>query len=264
MRLLHKAVLEPRSQTPSIPNLWPALTQRGINLRVGEVSLLCGRPSSGKSMVALNIAYRAKVPTLYVSCDSHKATQAMRLLALKTGNDQSVIEQWMSDNTKYVSDLLRSEDYLRWNFLSSPSIQDIEDLVEAHAEMWTDAPVLLIVDNLVDTLRSPDDQWGKSFLLDIKELCRDWQMAGLVLHHMSLSRPHPSGSVPDMESIQGKTAETPALILSVAQQDGWLGLGSVKNRYGHMDAAGRTVDWFQYEPERAYIGEVGDGEFVEN
>jgi len=256
MRQLHKAVLSPAAQAPSIPNMWEALTERGISMRVGEVSMICGRPSTGKSMVALNLAYRAQVPTIYISADSHLATQSIRLLSLITGMPQSDVEEMLVHDKDRASELLRDTSNIRWNFLSAPTVQQIRELVEAHAEMWGDGPMLLIVDNLTDVLRDNGDEWGKEFLKDLKFLARSWNLCALVLHHMSLSRPHPEGTVPSMEAIQGKTAETPALILSVTSTEGWLGLGAVKNRYGYMDKDGRIVDWFDYAPERAFIGEA--------
>ena len=258
MRQLHKAVLSPSSQAPSIPNLWSALSSRGISLRVGEVSMICGRPSTGKSMVALNLAYRAQVPTLYVSADSHMATQSIRLLSLMTGQPQSELEAMLMQSKQEASDLLRSQSYLRWSFLSSPTAAQIQELVEAHAEMWGEGPMLLIVDNLTDVVRDGGDEWGKEFLKDMKFMARKWNLAALVLHHMSLSRSHPDGTVPPMEAIQGKTAETPALVLSVTTNDGWLGIGAVKNRYGYMDASGHNVDWFEFDPTRAWIGEAAN------
>jgi len=258
MRQLHKAVLSPTSQAPSIPNLWNALSARGISLRVGEVSMIAGRPSTGKSMVALNLAYRAQVPTLYVSADSHMATQSIRLLSLMTGRPQAELESMLMENRQEASELLRSQSYIGWSFLSSPTAFQIEELVEAHAEMWGAGPMLLIVDNLTDVVRDGGDEWGKEFLKDMKFMARKWNLAALILHHMSLSRPHPGGTVPPMEAIQGKVAETPALVLSVTTNDGWLGMGAVKNRYGSMDASGHTVDWFEYDPARAWIGEAAN------
>jgi len=255
MRQLHKAVLSPTAQAPSVPNIWPALAARGISFRVGEVSMIAGRPSTGKSMVALNLAYRAKVPTLYVSADSHMATQSIRLMSIITGKDQKEMEELLTTDRKRASDLLRSEPHLRWDWTSNPRAELIEELVEAHAEMFSNGPTMLIVDNLTDVMRDPGDEWGKQFLLDMKFLARKWELAAVILHHMSLSRPHQPGTVPPLEAIQGKTAETPALVLSVTTQDGWLGIGAVKNRYGLMDSHGQTFDWFAYEPARAWIGE---------
>ena len=256
VRQLHKAVLSPHAQAPSIPNLWDALQARGISMRVGEVSMICGRPSTAKSMVALNIAYRAGVSCLYLSADSHLATQSIRLMSLMTRRPQSEIEELLTTNPPAASELLRQQSNIRWSFLSSPSARHIEELVEAHVEMWSEPPMLLIIDNLSDVVKDPGDEWGKQFLLDLKFLARKWDLAVCVLHHMSLSRPHPEGTVPPMTAITGKTAETPALILSVTTADGWLGIGAVKNRYGDMDAEGRAVDWFEYEPARAFVGDA--------
>lgn len=255
VRQLHKAVLSPTAQAPSIPNLWPELVERGISIRVGEVSMICGRPSTGKSMVALNIAYRAQVSTLYVSADSHMATQSIRLMSLMTNRPQNELESMLIDAKQEASDMLRSQSNIRWSFLSSPTADQILEMIEAHIEMWSEPPLLLIVDNLTDVLREEGDEWGKKFLLEMKYLAREYEMAVCILHHMSLSKSHAPDTVPPMEAIQGKTAETPALILSVTTSDnGWLGIGAIKNRYGSMNAHGEVVDWLPYDPATARVG----------
>ena len=265
MQLLHKAILSPHAEAPSIPGMYPSLTDRGVSVRVGEVSMVFGLPSSGKSMLALALAVRSGMDTLYVSADSHQATQAMRLLSLLTEQPQSSIEKRILEDREWASGVLRQQSNIRWNFLSSPNANQIDDLIRAHIELWSYPPSLLVIDNLTDVVVDSQDQWAgqRAFLKDLKFLARDYNLAALVLHHASLSTRVDQGHCPPMSAIQGKCAETPAMILSVASDgDGYMRACPVKNRHGDMDMSGQKVTWLDYDPSRCLIRDCevsGDG-----
>lgn len=262
MQLLHKAILSPHSEAPSLPGMFPSLTERGISVRVGEVSMVFGLPSSGKSMLALSLAVRSNVDTLYVSADSHQATQSMRLLSLLTEQPQSTVETQILADREWAASVLRRQSNIRWNFISSPTVSQIDDLIRAHIELWSYPPSLLVVDNLMDVVVDNQDQWAgqRAFLKDLKFLARDYNLAALVLHHASLSTRVDESSCPPMSAIQGKCAETPAMILSVASDgDGYMRACPVKNRHGDMDMSGSKVTWLDYDPSRCLIRDCDRG-----
>lgn len=256
MQLLHKAILSPHAEAPSIPGMYESLTERGVSVRVGEVSMVFGLPSSGKSMFALSLAVRSGMDTLYVSADSHQATQAMRLLSLLTEQPQNMIEKRILEDREWASSVLRQQSNIRWNFLSSPNANQIDDLIRAHIELWSYPPSLLVIDNLTDVVVDSQDQWAgqRAFLKDLKFLARDYNLAAMVLHHASLSTRVDQGHCPPMSAIQGKCAETPAMILSLASDgDGYMRACPVKNRHGDMDMSGQKVTWLDYDPSRCLI-----------
>lgn len=262
MQQLHRAIMSPHSEAPSLPGMYQSLSERDISIRVGEVSMVFGLPSSGKSMFALSLAVRSGVDTLYVSADSHQATQAMRMLSLLTQEPQNVIEQKIMADREWASSVLRQQSNIRWNFISSPTAAQIDDLIKAHIELWSYPPSLLVIDNLTDIVVDSQDQWAgqRAFLKDLKFLARDYNLAALVLHHASLSTRVSEGHCPPMSAIQGKCAETPAMILSVASDgDGYMRACPVKNRHGDMDMSGQKVTWLDYDPARCLIRDCQRG-----
>lgn len=257
MEFLHRSIKTDGAEAPSIPNMYPSLAARQVSIRRGEVSMIAGQPASGKSTLALALAVRAKVPTVYFSADSHKHTQSMRLISMLTDMDQATVELAMQDRD-WASEMLKQADYMAWNFDSSPSVKTIERTCEAHVELHSRAPELLIIDNLTDVYVE-GDEWGgmRDFLKDMKYISREYQCAVLVLHHATQGVFVPHGQVPPSHALQGKVAQTPALVLSVAADEaGFLGVSPVKNRYGRSNPSGSEPTWFKYAPERMFIGEV--------
>jgi hypothetical protein len=56
--------------------------------------------------------------------------------------------------------------------------------------------------------------------------------------------------------LQGKVAQLPALILTVGQSNGLLGVAAVKNRYGKADQSGKSPVWLQFNPEYMFIADL--------
>lgn len=257
MRRLHRAVLQQTAQAPSLPNMFPSLQERQIAIRIGEVSLIAGQPASGKSSLAMALAVRSQVPTLYLSADTHAHTMSMRLIAMLTQTDQNVIETHMATEPLWASEMLRQADHIRWSFDSAPTVQSIEDEIIAHVELYSRAPELVVVDNLTDVVADGDEFGGmRSTMKDFKWLAREYETALLVLHHASEGVQ--GNPCPPRYSLMGKVSQTPALVLTVAQDDnaGFLAIAPVKNRYGPSNPSGTNPTWLRYDPSKMLIQEV--------
>jgi len=256
MRRLHRAVLQTSAQAPSLPNMFPSLTMRQVAIRIGEVSLIAGQPASGKSTVAMAMAVRSQVPTLYLSADTHAHTMSLRLIAMLTGTEQSVVERAMIEDPVWASEMLKQADYIRWSFDSAPTIVSIEDQITAHCELYSRAPELLVVDNLTDVATDNEEFSGmRALMKDLKFIAREYSCAVLVLHHASEGVQ--GNPCPPRFALLGKVAQTPALVLTVAQDDaGFLGLCPVKNRYGPSVPGGNDPTWLAYDPGRMQVTEV--------
>ena len=257
---LHRAVMQVGNQAPSLPNMFPSLVERQIAIRIGEVSLIAGQPASGKSSLAMALAVRSKVPTLYLSADTHAHTMSMRLIAMLTDTDQSVVEQAMAQDPQWAPEMLQQSDHIRWSFDSAPTVESIEDQILAHIELYSRAPQLVVVDNLTDVVVDGDEFGGmRSTMKDFKFLSREYNCALLVLHHASEGVQ--GNPCPPRFALLGKVAQTPAVVLTVAQNDaGFLGIAPVKNRYGPGNPAGTDPVWLRYDPAKMQVTEV-DSEF---
>jgi hypothetical protein len=174
-----------------------------------------------------------------------------------TDTDQAQIEQHM-DNVDWFASVLKSASHIRWCFESAPSLRDIELHVAAFFEQYGEYPELIVVDNLLDCTHTDGDEWGsmRSLLREFKWWARETGSAFLVLHHTSEAVK--SDPCPPRSAIQGKVAQTPALILTVAsERPGFMGVCPVKNRYGPADPSGGSPSWLAYEPARMYIADMG-------
>ena len=263
MRQLSRAINYTTITAPALPNMFTSLYERGVSIRSGEVSMVAGPPAAGKSMLALALAVRAQVPTIYLSADSHMHTQAMRLIAMVTNTEQAIVEQAMEADKEWAQDLLTSQDHIRWSFDSAPTARSIEEEVQAHITLTSRAPELFIIDNLTDCLVDGDEFGGmRTFLKDIKYLAREYGMAVLILHHTSEAWNLGPGQCPPRSSLQGKVSQTPALVMTVTDAGGYLGVCPVKNRYGRSSPNGDTATWFQYDPAACQVTEIPGQEMV--
>ena len=82
MRTLRRSISKAEVGGEPLPPAFAAFERAGIILRRAEITMVAGTPGAGKSSVALAIAAKSKVPTLYFSADTNAHTMAMRLVAM--------------------------------------------------------------------------------------------------------------------------------------------------------------------------------------
>lgn len=253
LRLEH-AIRNQAGNAPVVPGMWPSLAERQVAVRRGEVSMIGGAPGAGKSTIALALAVRAApTRTLYISADTHAHTVSLRLLAMLSGQEQSQIEPMMESHPEWVHETLKQASHIRWCFDSAPTVQSIEEEIEAYEELF-DSPDLIVVDNLMDIVHGDGDPWQgmKNLLLDMKQLSRNHDTAMLVLHHTSEAYQVGRGNgspTPPLSALQGKVGPTPALVLTVSNHDdGVMYVSPVKNRYGSSWPSGDSPTWLGYNP----------------
>lgn len=217
--------------------------------------MIAGPPGAGKSTLALAFAVAARVPTLYLSADTHAHTMSLRLLAMLTGWQQQQIEPLM-DNREWASGLLQNTDHIMWAFDSAPSFKDIEAEIEAFNERMGRYPELIVIDNAVDvSLDGMDEYGGLRFLFrELKWWARETGAAVIVCHHTSEAAN--SDPCPPRSALHGKVAQTPALILTVGGTVPLLAVCPVKNRYGPADPTGHEAIWLSYDPASMQIKDL--------
>ena len=241
-----------------MPAVFRTFEQNKIIFRRSEVSLIAGTPGAGKSTLALALALRMQAPTLYVSADTNAHTMAMRLYSMIEGVSQTDAEKIISEQPELAKEKLSQARHIYWSFDSSPSLNDLDDEVTALEETLGESPALIVVDNLMDINMDGGEEFGamRSALKELKYLARDTNAAVVVLHH---TKEGYSGTPCQPRSaVQGMVNQLPALILTVGQQDGMLGVASVKNRYGKADPSGNSPVWLQFLPEYMFIADLED------
>ena len=241
-----------------MPAVFRTFEQNKIIFRRSEVSLIAGTPGAGKSTLAIALALRMQAPTLYVSADTNAHTMAMRLYSMIEGVSQTDAEKIISEQPDLAKEKLAQARHIYWSFDSSPSLSDLDDEVTALEETLGESPALIVVDNLMDINMDGGEEFGamRSALKELKYLARDTNAAVVVLHH---TKEGYSGTpCQPRSSVQGMVNQLPALILTVGQQDGMLGVASVKNRYGKADPSGNSPVWLQFLPEYMFIADLED------
>ena len=230
--------------TPQLlPDLFPSFKQVGIRFRRAQVTMIAGQPNSGKSLLALFYAIKANRPTLYVSADTDAYTTTLRAAAVVTGNTIDTIEDsFKQENGMQVfQNALMSLTNLEFSFDPSPTLDDIQLMIQAYGEKYGQYPELIIIDNLMNVAALHDNEW--TGMRDIMKAChhiaRETDSAIFILHHTSEAEGEPTRP-PSRRAIQGKVSQLPEMILTVAMEPEYseFRIACVKNRFAKHSAMG--------------------------
>ena len=258
MLFLHQAVLTPTRAAASLPGMFPSLAERGISLRRGELSMIAGPPGSGKSSLALALAVRCGLPTLYFSADTTRQNVEIRVLSMLTGLDQKQAEQTRNDDPVWASQVLEAFKHVAIEPNSSPSLEYIENAINAFREFGTD-PAFIVVDNAQDVAFDTGDTWQAlhTLMRELRWHARATNAAMCVLHHTR--QESFNGQAPPLYSLQGKISAVPAMVLTITNdQPGFIGVCPAKNRFGKASPQGNDVSWRSYDPATMPINDLGE------
>lgn len=230
--------------TPQLlPDLFPSFKQAGIRFRRAQVTMIAGQPNSGKSLLALFYAIKAQRPTLYVSADTDAYTTTLRAAAVVTGNTIDTIEDsFKQENGMQVfQNALTSLTYLEFSFDPSPTLDDIQLMIQAYGEKYGQYPELIIIDNLMNVAALHDNEWTgmRDIMKASHHIARETQAAVFVLHHTSEAEGDPT-KPPARKAIQGKVSQLPEVIITVAMEpeNNEFRVACVKNRFAKHSAMG--------------------------
>jgi predicted ATP-dependent serine protease len=258
MRTLARAVGSKDIGGEPLPTVFRTFDVNKIVIRRAEVSMIAGTPGAGKSTLALAVALRTKVPTLYISADTNAHTMAMRLLSMISGQPQSMAEQMLIDSVEESRKTINEHSgHIFWSFDSAPTLADLDMEVSAFEELWGCPPTLIVIDNLIDISNDSGEEFAamRSTIKELKYLARDTNAAVLLLHHTKES--YPGNPCQPRSALQGMVAQLPALILTVGSNaPGYIAVAPVKNRYGKADPTGDTSFWLQFNPEVMEVSDI--------
>lgn len=227
------------------------LYELGVLPRMGQMLMIVGQPGAGKSTFALWYAVKLGIPCLYFSADMAAHTASTRLGALVTGETVSYVADAIEyGGAEWVGTELATSP-VQWCFDSSPSMQDIADELDAYLEVYGDYPPVIVIDNAMNVEGSSDEGSGglRYILSELHRLARETGSAVLVLHH---AREEGNPLEPSArEKVQGKVAQLPEIILTVALDGDEFLIAPVKNRSGFQDPTGKTWRKLTAKPEHA-------------
>lgn len=249
MLSLHRSLDGDLTAGEALPTVYQALEDRTIRFYRSTVCMTAGRPGGGKSIFALDHAIKARVPTLYVSCDMSRFQLATRAASALTGDPISLVKETLngSGRDKYRAALKRA-DHLFLALEKRPDAETLEDVLNAFHERWGIPPHLIVIDNLMNLLSGADNEWA-----GLREMSHvaDYFAGELgacvhLLHHINISdaldRPGP------MNAVKGKVVELPSLIMSVSKTDEEFRFTAVKNREGREDPMSQSYGTLDLDP----------------
>ena len=209
-----------------LPEILPQLTQSQVVFRQAQLHLIAAQPGGGKTLLALWYAINSKVPSLYFSADSDSRTIATRAGAILMEKEVAQVEKMMdSDASVLLEDALADgAGHVRFNFDPSPSLEDIEEEIEAWIELHGSAPQAIFVDNLMNVASTSDNEWTalRDAMSAFHYMAREYESAFIVLHHVSENEKmsKPNYPAPRLHCCATKTEQTER------------GFGFLENRVG--------------------------------
>ena len=260
MRSLSRVVKQGLKQGEALPTAYKKLEDAGIYFRKSDLHMIAGKPGQGKTFLALNLAFKTEVPTLYFSNDSNEVTVASRTISYFTGTPTREVESRLDDEKEKASELLaRRVPHIRWCFDSAPTLKDLEEELEAFRELYGAYPACTIVDilMLVNYAEDSEHATASRVMAFLKHLARSCGTAMVVVHHCSEAdaQGRSMAVCPPLSAVQQKVNQFPALVLTVANEAEKFFIAPVKSRGSLSEPSGRTALAFQWEPTIARISE---------
>lgn len=222
-----------------LPVVWKTFAQAGINFVRSDLTMVAGPPGGGKSVLALNYALSAGVPTLYISCDMGEFLTAVRSAAILTNTDiASLKEEMVSTQGRdhYRAVIADRVNNVYMAYESRPNPDDVMDITRAFEELWGIPPEFTVFDNLMNAFSGSDNEWtGLRELSHVFHyIAQDMGSAVTLLHHVNLGGYDINFPAP-LWAIKGQVSELPAVILTLSKGEGVMRVAAVKNRHGESD-----------------------------
>lgn len=238
-----------------IPTGWKALDNAGIVFRRGQLVLIAAGPGTAKSALTLALTIQSGVPSMIFSADSDAFTQMTRSISMLTDiplSESTVMV--LEDNIPEDIEESMSSVPLRIDYESSPSPEDIEEILEAYWELFGEYPTLIVIDNItnVSGVGGEDDDYstGLEGLMDyLHSMARETAACVIGLHHVT--GPYNDGDKPiPLSGVKGQIARVPEMVLTLHKrkyddETMILCVSGVKIRGGQPDPTGNT--WAELE-----------------
>ena len=233
-----------------LPTVYPSLQHAGAEFCKGQVSLLAGPASAGKSLLLFNLIVGMEVPTLAFILDADPLTASARMAAIVTADDFLKIRD---DIDAYRPVLAKRTDHVRAHFFASEK-EDLELQLKAYEQRYGLPPELLVLDNIGNLSGSYENEWQviKAMVIMLDQLAKENQMAVIATAHMTdieTTTPLPRSK------LLGKGSQFPRVILSTAVDpyNQELKVAVVKASSGPSDIAALKPITFYIDPGRMQV-----------
>lgn len=234
-----------------LPNIYPKLAAREAFICRGQVTLVVGPASAGKSMLIMNLMVRMKVPALGFFLDTDQLTCAARFGAIVSGDKFWKVKDDIDSYAEYLGKLgdMQAVFY-------ADDMDDIRLQGEAYEQRYGVYPSLVVVDNLGNFTSGMGDEYAllKAMTWELDKLAKEWQCAIVAAHHTTdLIGCEPAAR----DKILGKISQYPRLIYSVGfnPDDHLYKIAIVKNTSGPSDKSAVNPIVMYADPSRMLVTE---------
>lgn len=257
--LIHSRRIRGNAGDP-LPTVFKSLAQAGIVFRRGELVLVCAGPGTGKSAFVLTETLGSKVPALYFSADSNAYEQLVRAICIITGaSKDDARKSVLSGDMGRIEPALRGLP-IRFNYEASPTLNTLEDSIEAYRQLYGDYPELIVVDNITNVSTERAEGAGSQRLEDLMDYLHDTarQTGACVvgLHHVTGGYNDADKPIP-LSGVKDQIGRVPEMVLTLFRpREDTLGVSPVKNRGGKPDPSGKTFVELSFEGDRMRISDA--------
>lgn len=248
-----------------LPTVFRSLADNGTTFLRGQLCLVCAGPGTGKSAFVLTYALRARVPTLYFSADSDSFTQLSRSVSILTGKTLAESSRMVREERLNGAGELLDDLPVLFKYDASPSLSQIEDPLEAFAQLYGEYPALVVIDNITnvrtDTESDDDPFAGLEGLMDyLHDMARKTGACVVGLHHVT-GPYNDSGRAIPLSGVKGQIARVPEMVLTLHRASSEFGpdvlnVSTVKNRSAKADPSGNTFVGLAFDGARMSIRDL--------
>jgi len=207
---------------------------RAITPGPGHLILVLGAPGVGKSAFSLAWLLALEKPTLYLSLDSDLATQAARTASALSGISFDEVRL----NVPIWQEYLKVRQRTLPMMLDAPvRASQVDEVVQAFEEYYSEKPEIVVVDNLKDVVDSDTYEAHRMAVRTLHQVAKKHRTTILLLHHLNrTSRAGDGYSAPSQSDGQFTGEQDSEFILGL-WRDEYAGslimnVRVLKNRFG--------------------------------
>lgn len=263
MQTLSLSLLNREDEGRALPPVFRQLEILGAKARGGQVTMIAGPDSVGKSALmsfwARNLIEDGDyLPGLYFSADSDKMTFGKAALAGAMDIHTNEAERLITANDRDAMRLLDERAGHMWvSFQSDPSPGDIRLEVEAFAHAYGSWPRWVVVDNLMDvdaTGGGEDQRQSQEAVIKwLKVLARETGAAVFVLLHVKGDYITGDEPIP-LRALMNNVSKPARLVFTLHHYDhNVMGVSIVKNSTGPHQKDGSMYVTIPWLPEKAWM-----------
>lgn len=226
------------------------------NICKGQLTLVIGPPSAGKSLFTMNLLAGMSIPSLAFFLDTTELTASARFAAILTQEDYLDIKSRIIDgDSRYHATLGERLPDVQAAF-HAPGPEEVQLQLDAFEQRYGLPPDVVLLDNLGNQASSFDNEWAvsKALSLEYDSMARREQVAFIATAHTTdLDSAEPA----QRTKLLGKISQYARLIFSVGYNDatGEFKIAVVKNSEGKSDVRAEHPVTLWADPARMQLTE---------